>query len=236
MTRLAIWFALAALPMAAQTAPSPAEQQDLRRAISESANSPIEMAHALEHHLQQYPNSPQKAEIERALMKSAIDLTDDRRILLYGEDVLARDPDNRQYLQVVSAAQLRSGDHANVERALVHARHLDEVTRAAYKDDKFVPGGGREVARRKDEFDRALASVLIFEARAQGLLDHKDDAIKLAESSYQLFPAWRARARRPAGSRLPARDREAIEYLAEAFTIGGVAFGRCGRAPTTART
>ena len=222
MTRLAIWFALAALPMAAQTAPSPAEQQDLRRAISESANSPIEMAHALEHHLQQYPNSPQKAEIERALMKSAIDLTDDRRILLYGEDVLARDPDNRQYLQVVSAAQLRSGDHANVERALVHARHLDEVTRAAYKDDKFVPGGGREVARRKDEFDRALASVLIFEARAQGLLDHKDDAIKLAESSYQLFPSVEGAREASRWLSASGQDREAIEYLAEAFTIGGL--------------
>jgi len=77
MTRLYIWLAFAALPglpLAAQTAPSTAEQQALRQAISETGNSPIEMAHAIEHHLRQYPNSPQKAELERALMKTAIDL------------------------------------------------------------------------------------------------------------------------------------------------------------------
>jgi len=225
MKRLGVWFALAALaavPLAAQIVPSPAEQQALRQAISESGNSPIEVAHAIEHHLQQYPNSPQKAELERLLMKSAMDLNDDRRILLYGEDVLARDPDNRQYLQAISAALLRSGNRANAERALLHARHLEEVTRAAYKDDKFVPGGGREVARRKDEFDRALASVLIFEARAQGLLDHKDDAIQLAESSYQLFPS--VEGAREASRWLSASglDREALQYLGEAFTIGGL--------------
>ena len=225
MKRLGVWFALAALaavPLAAQIVPSPAEQQALRQAISESGNSPIEVAHAIEHHLQQYPNSPQKPELERLLMKSAMDLSDDRRILLYGEDVLARDPDNRQYLQAISAALLRSANHANAERALLHARHLEEVTRAAYKDDKFVPGGGREVARRKDEFDRALASVLIFEARAQGLLDHKDDAIQLAESSYQLFPS--VEGAREASRWLSASglDREALQYLAEAFTIGGL--------------
>ena len=36
---------------------------------------------ALENHLAKYPNSPKKPEIERALVKAAIELKDDRRII-----------------------------------------------------------------------------------------------------------------------------------------------------------
>jgi len=222
MKRLAILLALAGLPLVAQVAPSPAEQQILRQALSEAGNSPVELARAIEHHLKQYPDSPQKPELERALFKTAIDLNDDRRVLLYGEDVLARDPDNRQYLQALIAALLRAGERPGVERAFTHARHLEELIRATYKDDKFVPGAGRQVAKRKDEYDRALASALIFQARAQGLLDHKDDAIQLAESSYNIFPSVEGAREAARWLSASGRDREAIQYLAEAFTIAGL--------------
>ncbi|HEV2445492.1 MAG TPA: TlpA disulfide reductase family protein [Candidatus Sulfopaludibacter sp.] len=222
MTRLGILLALAGLPLAAQVAPAPAEQQALRQALSEAGNSPVELARAIEHHLKQYPDSPQKPDLERALFKSAMDLNDDRRVLLYGEAVLARDPDNRQYLQALIAALLRAGQRPGVERALAHARHLEELIRRTYKDDKFVPGGGREVARRKDEYDRALASALIFQARAQGLLDRKDDAIQLAESSYKLVPSVEGAREAARWLSASGQDREAITYLAEAFTIAGL--------------
>ena len=221
MKRLLISFALAAAPVMPQVAPQ-TEQHDLQQALGEAGNSPIEVAHAIEHHLQLYPNSPQKAELQRVLFKTAMDLNDDRRILQYGEEMLARDPDNRQYLQALTAAQLRSGDRANAERALFHGRRLEELIRAIYKDDKFVPGGGREVARHKDEFDRGLASVLIFEARAQGLLEHKEEAIQLAESSYKIFPSVEGAREAARWLSAAGKDREAIEYLAEAFTIAGL--------------
>lgn len=222
MTRLGILLALAIVPLAAQVAPTPAEQQALRQALSEAGNSPVELARAIERHLKQYPDSPQKPELERALFKTAMDLNDDRRVLLYGEDVLARDPDNRQYLQAVIGALLRSGDQANVERALTHAGHLEEVIRATYKDDRFVPGGGHDVAKRKDEYDRAVASVLIFQARAQGLLEHKDAAVQLAESSYKIFPSVEGAREAARWLSTSGKDREAIQYLAEAFTIAGL--------------
>jgi thiol-disulfide isomerase/thioredoxin len=96
------------------------------------------------------------------------------------------------------------------------------LIRATYKDDKFVPGGGRETARRKDEYDRGLASVLIFEARAQGLLDHKDDAIQLAESSYKIFPSVEGAREASRWLSASGKDREAVQYLADAFTIAGL--------------
>ena len=222
MMRLGILLALASLPLAAQVAPAPAEQQALRQALSEAGSSPVELARAIEHHLKQYPDSPQKPDLERALFKTAMDLNDDRRVLLYGEDVLARDPDNRQYLQALVAALLRAGERPGVERAFTHARHLEELIRTTYKDDKFIPGGGRDVAKRKDEYDRAMASALIFQARAQGLLEHKDDAIQLAESSYKLFPSVEGAREAARWLSASGKDREAIQYLAEAFTIAGL--------------
>ena len=221
-TRLCISLAFATTFLSAQTAPTAVEQRDLQRALSEAGNSPVEVARAIEHHLERYPNSPQKSDLERALFKTSVELNDDRRVLLYGEQVLARDPDNRPYLQALTAAQLRTGERVSAERALVHARHLEEVIRNTYKDDKFVAGGGREVAKRKDEFDRALASVLIFEARAQGLLEHNDEAIRLAESSYRIFPSVEGAREASRWLAASGKERDAIQYLADAFTIAGL--------------
>src|SRR3954447_17493062 len=75
---------------------SDAEQKELSSALAEAGSSPIEFARILERHLQKYPNSPQTDEIERALVKAAMEAKDDRRTLLYGERVLAKNSDNPQ--------------------------------------------------------------------------------------------------------------------------------------------
>lgn len=234
MNRLGLLVSLA-VPLAAQipqnpvsqnTAPQNAvdaiEQRSLQQALSEAGNSPVEFARALEHHLKQYPQTARRAELERALVKTAIDLNDDRITIEYGEAVLARDPDNRAFLEGVATATLRSGSKEAAGHALAQAQHLEQLIQAEYKNDKFVPGGGREVAKRKDEFDRALARVRILQARAQGLSGHTEDAIQLAESSYKIFPSVegaREAARWLAGA---GKDRDAVAYLAEAFTIAGL--------------
>ena len=201
---------------------APTEQSELRRALSEAGNSPVELARAIEHHLQQYPNAPQKVELQRALFKTALELKDDRRVLEYGEQVIAQDPGNRQYLEALISALLRKGEAASAERALAHAGRLKDMIDAAYKNDRLVPGGGHDVAKRKDEYDRALATVEIFQARAQGILGHKDEAIQLAEASYKVFPS--VEGAREAAKWLAAsgKDREAIQYFANAFTIAGL--------------
>ncbi len=53
---------------------------------------------ALEAHLAKFPDSPKRAELERVLVKGAIETKDDRRIILYGERVLAREQDDLQVL------------------------------------------------------------------------------------------------------------------------------------------
>src|SRR5579872_2573719 len=86
------------------------EESSLQQAVAEAGTSPVELVHALENHLQKFPNSPRRAEIERALAKTAIDIRDDARTIQYGQLTLARDPDNVALLGSVSTALLRRGD------------------------------------------------------------------------------------------------------------------------------
>ena len=100
----------------------------------------MEFVRAIENHLKQFPNSPSEPELERALVKTAIDLNDDPRIIQFGESVLTREPDNVQVLEHVATSLLRKGDKPSAQRALEHARHFEQVIQATYKNDRFTPG------------------------------------------------------------------------------------------------
>jgi thiol-disulfide isomerase/thioredoxin len=198
------------------------EIASLQRALSEAGNSPLDFARAIENHLKEYPNSSQRAELERVLVKTAIDLNDDRLLNAYGESVLSRDPNNLQVLEHVATALLHQGGQAQAERALEHATHLADLIQATYQNDKFEPGGGPAEVKRKEDYDRGRARASLLQARAQGLLGHNKEAIQFAQSSYAIFPS--VEAAREAARWLSAvgRDAEAIQALAEAFTIAGL--------------
>jgi thiol-disulfide isomerase/thioredoxin len=198
------------------------EQLSLQKALGEAGNSSTEFALAIENHLKQFPNSPKRAELERALVKTAIDLNDDPRLMEFGEKVLSREPDNMQVLEHVTTALLHQGDKPSAQRALDHARHLADLIQATYRDDKFAPGGGPDEVKRKEDFDRGRARAQLLQARANGLLGHNNDAIQLAQSSYNVFPS--VEAAREASRWLSAadKDQDALQYLADAFTIGGL--------------
>ncbi|MGA2879075.1 MAG: TlpA disulfide reductase family protein [Bryobacteraceae bacterium] len=198
------------------------EQQSLQRALSEAGNSPSEFLLAIENHLKKYPNSPRRAELERALVKTAIDLNDDQLLIEFGEKVLSRDSDNVQVLEHVTTALLHQGDKANAQRALDHARHLADLILSAYEGDKFEPGGGPEEVKRKEDFDRGRARALLLQARAKGLLGQNDDASRLAQSSYKIFPSVEAAREAARWLTAAGKDQEALQYLADAFTIAGL--------------
>jgi thiol-disulfide isomerase/thioredoxin len=154
------------------------------------------------------------------LIKTVIDLNDDRRIIQFGESVLTREPDNLQVLEHVATAELHNGDPASAERALPHARHCEEIVQATY--GKAQPGGGREEARRKEDFDRGLARARLLQARAHGLLEHHREAIQLAEASYTVFPSVEAAREAARWLSAAGQDQEALRYLADAFSIAAL--------------
>src|SRR5579864_9317330 len=118
-------FLLAAL-VSAQEPAAETEDKALSNALAEAGSSQIDFVRALENHLAKYPNSAKKPEIERALVKAAIELKDDRRIVLYGEHVLDREPGDPQILDKVLHALLNGDNRENSERALTYAKRYEE--------------------------------------------------------------------------------------------------------------
>ena len=218
MTKLLILVAVAA-PIFAQLTP---EQASLQKALGEAGNSPSEFELAIENHLKQYPNSPERAQLENALVKTAMQQNDDARLIKYGESVLSREPNNTEILEHVTTALLHQGDKADAERALEHAHHFADLIENSYSGDKFQPGGGPAEVRRKEEYDRGRARALLMEARAEGLLGHTDKATEMAQSSYKIFPSVEGAREAARWLSASGKDAAALDALANAFSIGGM--------------
>jgi thiol-disulfide isomerase/thioredoxin len=225
--RRLVFVALAMIAAAlAQQAPQPAkpgkpelskqEQADLEKAISDAGSSPLEFLHAIEAHIAKYPNSPGIADLDRAMVKAAIQTKDDRRIILYGERVLARQPDDLQILDQVTRALLATDSRDNSERALKYARRSGELIRQM---QKVTPRAGMSPAEWQNEIDRTLADGLQEEAHACANLGRLDEGLALAKRAFESFPsAGAAREVARCYERL-GKPAEAATALADAFTI-----------------
>nr|MDQ2900939.1 thioredoxin domain-containing protein [Acidobacteriota bacterium] len=217
MTILAIFLALFVVLGQSQTPePDSAEQQQLSGALAEAGASPVDFMRALENHLAKYPKSPHKSEIERAIVKSAIEAKDDRRIVLYGERVLATDSNDLQILDRVARALLASDDQANAEKALAYAKRYEKLVNDMRKQP--APGHYGE-GQWQTELDQGSARALVLEARATGNLGKLDAAAALANRAYAAYPS--AEAARETGRWLAkeGKNMQAVERLADAFTI-----------------
>jgi thiol-disulfide isomerase/thioredoxin len=206
---------LATLCHAQQQSPD-AEQKELQAALSEAGNSPIEFARVLERHLEKYPKSAQKDELERALVKAAMEANDSKRILLYGERVLAKSADNPQILERVTRILLANDDKASSERALKYAQQFEQILRSLEKEG---PAASRNRGQLLEELDRAIGRSLVFQARATGNLGKTDEAAALATKSWERYAT--AESAREIGRWLArsGREMEAVERYADAFTV-----------------
>ena len=216
MRHLGFAAVLVAAVMFAQNNPAK-EEEDLQRALGEAGNSPVDFIRALEDHLAHFPDTPRRAELERALVKTAIDLKDSKRVIIYGERVLARQPDDIQLLQHVGVALLHQGDKFGAEKALEYGRHLQKLEEDAAKGIRTETG--RDAVRGKDQTDRGIAGALVMQARAEGILGHPENAVKLAEASYKIVASVEAAREASRWYSALGKDEAAIEYLADAFAI-----------------
>ncbi len=200
-------------PPPVPTAPSDAEQQDLMRAVTEAANSTVDMIRVLEAHLKKYPNTMQRAEMEQALAKAAIDNKDEARIVRYGESVLARTPDDVLMLDRVSGSLLVLGGEANATKAIQYSRAFENII------DGLDPAGGKDAVQIQEDRDRAMGRTLLVQSRARVILGQKEEAERLAGRSFSVFPSElsaRAWADYSAGL---GREGDAMTHLAEAFAV-----------------
>jgi len=192
------------------------EQADLETALSEAGSSPIEYLRALEKHLEKYPDSPRKEELERAAARASMEANDDRRIILYGERVLARQPDDLQILERVTRSLLAAESKESAERALKYALHYMDLIR------KMQEGGGRSGSSAADwqnQTARGIGRAMAAAARATAILGRAEEALVMAQRAFDIWPsADTAREIARCYERLGKKE-AAIRALADAFTI-----------------
>jgi thiol-disulfide isomerase/thioredoxin len=199
-------------------APAAPESEDLalRTALSEAGSSAVDFIRALEQHLERFPETAKRAELERALAKAALEAKDRDRIVRYGERALRRDPDDLQLLERVARALLETDDAAAAERALRYARRYQETveTMRGQEAPGRVPAGEWQ-----EELDRGVARALFLQARASGVLGKPAEATALARSAYETYPSAEAAREIARWLIRQGRELEAVEHLADAFTL-----------------
>ncbi|HYP14696.1 MAG TPA: redoxin family protein, partial [Bryobacteraceae bacterium] len=193
-----------------------AETRELQSALAETGGNAQEFARVIERHLAKYPNSPQADQLERHLVKAAMEANDHARLIKFGERVLARNPDEPQILERVTRALLATENQAENERALKYALQFEKILLALEKEG---PSSQRQRAQLLEELDRAMGRALVFRARATGNLGKIDEAVAVATKAFDRYPTgeaareiarWHARA---------DRDMDAVRSYADAFAM-----------------
>jgi len=199
------------------------EQTELAQAINEAGTSSLDLVRALELHLKKYPDTKQRPAIEKALVKSAMDLNDNARIILYGEKVLAREtpPDMEQdippLIDRVVRALVEKEDAAQAKQAIVYAkRYEDDLAATRAKAD---PPGHFTAGQWSQELDRAQARSLALLARATGYAGDPKSAEAIARRSWDAYPTGEGARELAYWLTKLGRNDEALEYYADAFTV-----------------
>jgi len=193
--------------------PAQAENSELMQALSDAGTSPVDLTRTLEAFLKKYPQSAQRGQIMTMLARAAIDLKDDRRTVLYGEQALAENPNDMLILDRVARSLLALGGEENAGTSLNFSRAFEQNIRNA------PPPAGNEAARHQDDRDRGLARALIYESRAKTILGDPPEAERLAGEAFQAYPCEEtARTWSDTLEKL-GRDKDALLRLADAFAV-----------------
>ena len=219
-----------ASPITAQDIPAN-EQADLRAGLSEAGSSQVEFIRAIERHLQKYPQTIQRPELERALVKASIELRDGRRIVLYGERVLSRETTNAELLERVARQLLATDDSANARRALGYAQKLEASVRAQAELSPGTPGAAAQWEQRQI----LLGKAFVYQSRATGNLGKPAEAIELARKSFAEAPSAESARELARWLDRAGKTAEAIPHLCEAFMLTNEQTESEGRAKDRAR-
>ncbi len=201
----------------AQTAAS--ESEELNHALEEAGSSPVDFIRALENHLQKYPNTARRAEIERGLVRGAADAQDFPRVAKYGERVLARDPNDLEVMEEVANAELKSDSVDDAHKALAHAQVLESLLTQLAKQARDKPESGPRGITRIIEADVRLATAILFQCRAQGTLGNAAKAADLAQRSFAVSPSGAAAREAGYWYNELGKSAEAVRWVADAFTL-----------------
>jgi thiol-disulfide isomerase/thioredoxin len=203
-----------AVPTPAAQAEKDKEQEALQQALAEAGTSPVDFMRALETHLAKFPESPRRAELERAIAKAALEADDERRIVLYGERVLANEPDDFKLLERVARILLESEDKPTAERALKYAQRYEQLLKDMKKPSERIAEG-----LWREQLERGVGRAYSLQARAQGNLGRTDEALAFAHKSFETYPNAESAREVARWLSRSGKEAEAVTWFAYAFTI-----------------
>lgn len=218
--KLALLLALTSLlwaqdpPKDAKLSAADEEQQVLRQSLGEAGNSPVEFLRALEGHLKKYPQTARREEIERAILKSAIQAEDRKRIIDYGERVLKKERNDPQVMVEVAESLVEQGDKPSAARAATYAEQLADLLRITAKEKQGSP---RELAKLRADLDESLGQAYLVWARALDIQGQAAAATEKGEAAYKLDPTADTAAFLARSYAKQNRPAEAIARYADAF-------------------
>lgn len=190
--------------------------EELQQAISTAGSDRAALARNLEAYLAKYPDTPQKAQIYRALVEAHLQLRDTARAADYAERIVAVAPDDMSITLVAIQLLQRSGDEAGMKRAVEYAgRVLAFVERTAM--DEKSPQMSPEEWKTAKARDRS--SVLILRGQLYLKLKNNAAAQKDFEASYATLPTAGAAVKLGEVAELDKDLPTAIKQYARAFAL-----------------
>jgi thiol-disulfide isomerase/thioredoxin len=215
--RTLLFLLMAACLAFAQEQKPAGQEQELTAAIAEAGTSPMDFIRAVEGYLAKYPNAPQKEQLESTVVKAAMEIGDERRIVLYGERVLARQGDI-QVLDRVIRALLAVGGEQNLTGALDYAGRYEQAIEKMRQEAR--PAATRlNDAQWEDEIARGLARALMLKARATGRIGKTEEAVAAARRSFETYASAETARETAVWLERAGKNADAVRYLADAFTI-----------------
>src|SRR6185312_1742989 len=169
------------------------EQADLNQAVGDAGGSAIDLIRLLEAHLEKYPDSKQRAAVEKTLAKAAMESNDNARIIRYGLIVLGNEtpPDSNETMVVLDRVIRTLVENGNVEqakRALPLAERYENDV-AAMRAKMAPPPGHLTPGQWGEELDKAMARALALKAHATGDAGDPKTAAALGRKSWEAYPS-----------------------------------------------
>ncbi|HLW77740.1 MAG TPA: TlpA disulfide reductase family protein [Bryobacteraceae bacterium] len=200
-------------PQIPQETPAAAEQRELLAALNDANQSAVDIIRVLEAFMKKHPDAAQRADLKNVLARAAIEAKDDRRVIEYGVPTLANAPGDVLMLDRVTRSLLALGGRENAEASLKYSIPYTE------KIETAPPPDGKDIARKQEDRDRALARALGYQSRAQTILGDNADAEKLAARAFSVYACEETARQWSDTLQTLGREQPSLESLADAFEI-----------------
>src|SRR5712664_1581581 len=204
----------------------PASEELLQQAINNACNDRAALVRNLEAFLKEFPDSPQRPQIYRALVEASLQLRDNARASNYAERLVALSPDDISMTILTIQLLERDGDEAALRRATNYATRVLEFVERSSSEEKSRKISPEDwvIEKKRDRM-----SVLTLRGRLELKLKDTVAAQKDFEASYAILPSSTAAEQLGEIAEMKKDSKGAIEQYARAFALADTTTGTSSR-------